>query len=136
MVDIQQTPVAAFSYDLDVCADQTTIVTFTGSASAIAEVIWDFDNPTTLVGSGLGPYTVSWAVPGDKVINLTVIEPGCDTAYNSGIVSVTNMQPPIVNCASTISSVFFDWDDAWNFPRVYLDCTDPRYGYQYDTYCS
>ncbi len=111
MVDIQQTPVAAFSYDLDVCADQTTIVTFTGSASAIAEVIWDFDNPTTLVGSGLGPYTVSWAVPGDKVINLTVIEPGCDTAYNSGIVSVTNMQPPIVNCASTISSVFFDWDD-------------------------
>jgi gliding motility-associated-like protein len=111
MVDIQPTPVANFSFDPDVCADETMVVTFTGSASAIAEVIWDFDNPTTLVGSGIGPYTVSWAVPGNKVINLTVIEPGCDTAYNSAVVTVSTFQPPVVNCTSTISSVFFDWDD-------------------------
>ncbi len=111
MVDIQATPDASFTHELDLCADSTTIVTFTGSASANAEVLWDFDNPTTLVGNGIGPYTVSWAVPGDKLINLTVIEPGCDTAYNSGIISVISFQAPVVNCSSTISSVSFDWND-------------------------
>jgi gliding motility-associated-like protein len=111
MVDIQATPDASFTHELDVCADSTTIVTFTGSASGNAEVLWDFDSPTTVSGTGIGPYTLSWAVPGDKLISLTVIEPGCDTAFNSGIISVTSFQAPVVNCSSTISSVLFNWND-------------------------
>jgi gliding motility-associated-like protein len=110
-VDIQATPVADFSFQPDICTDSTMIITFTGSASAIAEVIWDFDNPSILMGSGLGPYTVGWSIPGNKVINLTVIEPGCDTAYNSAVVTVQSFLPPVVNCSSTISSVHFDWND-------------------------
>lgn len=111
MVDITPTPVASFIVDTDLCVDSTTVVTFTGTASAIAEIIWDFDNPTTITGTGVGPYAISWAVPGDKVINLTVIEPGCDTAFYSTTVSVTNLIPPVINCSSTINSVTFDWDD-------------------------
>lgn len=110
-VDITPPPIASFTHDPDLCADSTTIVTFTGSASPNAEVIWDFDNPTTLTGTGLGPFVVSWAIPGDKVINLTVIEPGCDTTATSGMVTVSNLQPPVINCSSTINSVLFDWDD-------------------------
>lgn len=111
MVDIQQTPVADFSFDLDVCTDSIMIVTFTGIASPQAIITWDFDNPTTLVGTGLGPYMISWSTPGDKLINLTLEEPGCDTDFNSGIVTVHTFLPPVINCSSTINSVHFEWND-------------------------
>jgi hypothetical protein len=110
-VDIIPSPVATFTYTPDVCVDQVQTVTFTGSASVNSTVIWDFNNPTTLTGSGIGPYNVSWALEGNKVITLTVIEPGCDTAFNSGIVTVSHLDVPVINCTSTISSIMFDWAD-------------------------
>ena len=110
-VDILPAPVASFTYETQVCADSTTIITFTGAASVNAEVIWDFNNPTTLIGTGTGPYTVSWAIPGDKTVTLTVIEPGCDTAFFSQTISVSSFVAPLVNCTSTIDSVHFEWDD-------------------------
>lgn len=102
-------PVANFSSAPAACADSTTIITFTGSASASAQAIWDFDSPTNLAGSGFGPYSVSWAVPGDKTISLTVIEPGCDTATYTSTITVQTIQPPVINCTSTLSSVEFNW---------------------------
>ena len=51
------------------CADSTTVITFTGQASPSAEVNWNFSNPTTQMGTGLGPYTLSWSTPGDKVVS-------------------------------------------------------------------
>ena len=110
-VEIIPSPVADFNYDLDVCSGETTTITFTGSAGPNAQFIWDFDSPASVTGSGIGPYMVTWNITGDKVVNLTVIEPGCDTAYTSGIISVSNLLTPNVNCSSTINSVTFDWDD-------------------------
>jgi gliding motility-associated-like protein len=110
-VDIISTPVASFDYDLDVCVDSTMTITFTGSASANAMAVWDFGNPSSVVGSGFGPYMVTWSVPGPKVIDLMVIEPGCDTAFTTAIVSVSNLLAPVINCFSTIDSVAFDWND-------------------------
>ena len=111
IVDIIPTPVATISHVLDLCKDTVATVTFTGTAGPNAEFVWDFDSPTTLTGSGPGPYDVSWNLPGPKVINLMVIEPGCDTATTSGIITVTNLLPPTVNCSSTIDSVNFEWND-------------------------
>ena len=111
MVDIKPAPLAAFTSFPDICADSNLVVTFTGIASANAEIIWDFDSPTNVTGSGIGPYNVSWSVPGNKLITLTVIEPGCDTSFISHPVVVSNLQAPIINCSSTLSSVDFDWDD-------------------------
>jgi gliding motility-associated-like protein len=110
-VDIIPTPVASFTFTPDVCIDQLNTITFTGSASANATVIWDFNNPTTLTGSGIGPYNISWALEGNKTITLTVIEPGCDTAFNSAIVTVSHLDVPVINCTSTINSILFDWAD-------------------------
>jgi len=110
-VDIQTTPIAAFSFETDVCNDSTTIITFTGIAGPNTQATWDFDSPDSVSGSGFGPYMVSWNINGDKVISLLLIQPGCDTSFTSGIVTVSNLLTPIVNCTSTIDSITFDWDD-------------------------
>ncbi len=110
-VDIQPTPVADFSYEIDICNDSTMVITFTGSAGPNTEFAWNFDNPDSVSGSGFGPYIVSWNLDGDKVVSLLLIQPGCDTSFFSGIVSVSSLQTPIVNCTSTINSITFDWDD-------------------------
>lgn len=110
-VDIQPTPESEFTYPNDACVDSTITITFSGSAGPNAIYTWDFDNPTTVVGSGVGPYTVSWSTPGDKVINLLVDEPGCATDFASGIITVSNLLTPTINCSSTINSVTFTWDD-------------------------
>ncbi len=110
-VTIIPPPAASFTYEPLVCADSTTVITFTGNASVNAEVYWDFDNPSTITGSGYGPYTVSWGVPGNKTVSVQVIEPGCDTAFFSQVIAVSTLQAPVVNCSSTLSSVTFDWAD-------------------------
>ncbi|MEP6794136.1 MAG: gliding motility-associated C-terminal domain-containing protein, partial [Saprospiraceae bacterium] len=110
-VDIQTSPVANFSFDPDICNDSTTTITFTGTAGPTAQYLWDFDNPSSITGSGAGPYTVSWNIDGNKVVSLQLIQPGCDTSFTSAIVTVSNLLTPVINCASTIGSVTFDWDD-------------------------
>lgn len=110
-VDIISLPVAAFTVVDDACTNQTATVTFTGSASVNASFEWNFDNPTSVNGSGAGPYNLTWSLPGDKVITLTIIEPGCDTAMTSDTVTVTSLLAPVINCSSTIDSISFDWDD-------------------------
>ncbi len=110
-VDIQPSPVATFSFTPDVCNDSTTIITFTGSAGPNVVYSWDFDSPSSVTGSGAGPYNVSWNIDGNKVVSLLLIQPGCDTSFFSGIVTVSNLLTPIINCSSTINSITFDWDD-------------------------
>ncbi|MEO6130278.1 MAG: hypothetical protein ABIQ02_00415, partial [Saprospiraceae bacterium] len=110
-VDIQTSPLAAFTVATDVCNDSTTLVTFTGVAGPTAQFLWDFDNPSSITGSGTGPYTVSWNIDGNKVISLQIIQPGCDTSFTSTIVTVSNLLTPIINCSSTLNSITFDWDD-------------------------
>lgn len=110
-VEIIPTPVADFTVDIDVCDNTATTVTFTGSASATAEFIWDFGGANVISGSGVGPYVIEWSLSGNKVVELQVIEPGCDTALHSEIVTVTSFQAPVINCNSTINSIAFDWDD-------------------------
>jgi hypothetical protein len=103
--------VSEFSYETDICNGTTQVITFTGEAGPNTEYIWNFDNPDSLSGSGLGPYEVSWSLDGDKIVSLLLIQPGCDTSFFSGIITVHSLQTPIVNCSSTINSITFDWDD-------------------------
>ncbi len=110
-VDLKPAPVASFDFEPLLCADSSTVIVFTGEASPSAEVTWNFNNPTTLMGSGLGPYTLSWGTPGSKIVSVQVIEPGCDTAFFSQVITVSVLQEPVVNCSSTLSSVTFDWAD-------------------------
>lgn len=110
-VEVIQAPESTFSVDPSICVNEITTITFTGRASSNAQVIWSFNTPSTISGSGLGPYQVSWANPGMKTITLTVIEPGCDTSFTSVNISVEILTSPTINCNSTINSIDFDWTD-------------------------
>lgn len=110
-VDILPTPDADFTIPAAACIDQVVTATFTGDASPNAEINWDFDSPSSLTGSGEGPYQVAWNIPGLKNVTLQVIEPGCDTSELTLTVDVTNLVAPVINCTSTLTSITFDWDD-------------------------
>src|SRR5688572_28380579 len=110
-VEIIQSPVATFNFDPAICVNETTTITFTGTASPTAQFIWDFNTPSSLTGSGAGPYQLSWAGSGNKVISLSIIEPGCDTSSSVVNINVEYLSSPVINCASTINSIHFDWDD-------------------------
>ena len=110
-VEIIQSPVITFSYDQSVCINEMTTITFTGTATPNAQFIWDFNTPSTITGSGPGPYQLSWASPGNKNVTLSVIEAGCDTASATINVAVEILPSPVINCTSTINSISFDWED-------------------------
>lgn len=110
-VQIIQSPVATIDFAPEICVNELTSITFTGTASPTAQFIWDFNTPSSVTGTGLGPYQLSWAGAGNKTISLSIIEPGCDTAYKSVNINVDYLPSPVINCISTINSIDFDWDD-------------------------
>ncbi|MEM7368204.1 MAG: PKD domain-containing protein [Bacteroidota bacterium] len=97
-----QVPVTVFSLpnsdfvsDPDVCVNSVTNVSYSGNATAAANYSWDFDGGFVISGSGQGPYTVEWNIPGTKNICLIVEENGC--------FSTVNCQQIIVNSNPVVS---------------------------------
>ncbi|HBS86582.1 MAG: hypothetical protein A2W91_20395 [Bacteroidetes bacterium GWF2_38_335] len=68
---------AAFTIDAPACFDETTTVTYTGNASAIADYFWNFNGADILSGSGDGPYLIQWSAPGYYDIQLTISQNNC-----------------------------------------------------------
>src|SRR6187401_2377842 len=60
-VMIQSAPFASINLDGSICKDSAALIQFIGSASANAVFTWNFDNPSSFSGSGIGPYNVTWA---------------------------------------------------------------------------
>jgi gliding motility-associated-like protein len=76
-VVIKSLPTSSFSVaPTSVCAKDTTIITYTGNASAAATYTWNFGSAIT-IGTGAGPYKASYNAPGTKTVFLTVTEQGC-----------------------------------------------------------
>lgn len=74
---------SAFTTSAPVCMFNVATITYTGSASPSANYTWGFDGGTVISGSGQGPYTVSWTIPGTKNITLTVTENNCPSAITT-----------------------------------------------------
>jgi hypothetical protein len=81
-------PSSRFTAISPVCQGQSTILTYLGSASPNATVIWDLAGGTQTGGTGLGPLNVSWNTPGQKIIRLTVSDFGCNGATFTDTVNV------------------------------------------------
>lgn len=77
-----------FATPTQLCPDATATITYSGTASANAIYTWDFDGGTVVSGSGAGPYVVNWANPGNKNLNLSVVEFGCQGLTSNFIVEV------------------------------------------------
>lgn len=76
-VYVQELPSADFNVISPICQGQATAINYFGSGGANAIGNWNFGGGSLLSGTNLGPLTVSWATPGQKVISLFVAENGC-----------------------------------------------------------
>ena len=94
-VTVYTLPTATFLADPDVCVNSTASIAYAGNASPTATYSWDFDGGLVVSGSGQGPYTVEWNIPGPKNICLIVEENGC--------ISTTQCHQLLVNALPVIT---------------------------------
>ena len=71
-----------------ICQGLSTILTYTGTATAAAIYTWGFDGGTGNPASGLGPININWSTPGTKNVTLQVNEAGCISTVTTVPVSV------------------------------------------------
>ena len=112
VIIINAQPTATFTVDDNICIDQASTLTYTGSASAGATYQWSFDGGVAVPGNGAGPHEVSWTSAGTKTISLIVTENDCSSEAFTQDVDVDPLLPePVINCNTTTSSVEFSWMD-------------------------
>ncbi|TAH41779.1 MAG: PKD domain-containing protein [Bacteroidetes bacterium] len=104
---------ASFTVVDTICQGSSTLVTFTGIASAGATFTWNFGNATVLSGSGRGPYSIVWNSPGNETVSLSVTDNPCATISTS--LSVNVIPIPVASittnatvCAGDQTSVIFN----------------------------
>ena len=74
---VNPTPTAVFTAETPICLNETSTLTYTGSAGSNASFSWNLNGGTALNGGGAGPIEAQWATPGIKTIILQVEENGC-----------------------------------------------------------
>lgn len=110
VIDVFDTPLAAFTLTPDICRDSTAQVSFTGTAGPGATYSWDFDGATVQSGSGAGPYELSWSTDGPHTVSLDLTENGCAAAQATQQINVsTPLSTPVINCTTGLTSVSFSW---------------------------
>jgi len=108
---IFNTPTSDFTVDGLICEDNTSTITYTGSATSSATYTWDFDGGTIVSGSGDGPYEIQWPNAGTYTVSLMVAEDGCMSGLTEQTVQVDDLLvAPDIECNSTVSSIEFSWD--------------------------
>ncbi len=112
-VDVHAVPTSTFTAaPTPICTSDSTLVTYSGSATANATYTWNFGGGSATPGTGQGPHSIVWNTPGSKTISLTVAENGCTSAQSSQNVQVDAPLPaPVINCATTTSDILFAWTD-------------------------
>lgn len=107
-------PVAAFSADLtEACVGQAVVLNFTGAMLlAGSNYNWDFAGGNASPGTGVGPHTVTWNTPGQKVLSLVVTENGCvSEPFILDIDIVAPLPAPALACGEgSVDSVSFSWN--------------------------
>jgi gliding motility-associated-like protein len=143
VINVVPTPEAAFFVQDTVCVSDISQITYVGNNNAIANFDWDFNGATISSGSGIGPYQLSWATPGNKNVCLTVRDQGCQSprictpvyvspAPNLSIANVPNQcfDGNSFNFTASGSSDTYFWDFGQGaFPRTSLSATPPAVSY-------
>ncbi len=103
---------ASFSMPAAFCLGDTAEVFFTGSATADAELRWDFGGGAILAGNGLDsdPYLITWPSEGTFTTQLEVVDPGCGNDFSSQSINIAAPLPQtVINCQAGLDSVLFTW---------------------------
>ncbi len=92
-VDVYPSPTSTFTTSASqVCGAAPVTVSYTGNAPASATFVWNFNGGVASPASGIGPFSVTWATPGVKTINLEVHVGSCISSVTSH--TVTILPPP------------------------------------------
>jgi gliding motility-associated-like protein len=109
--EVIDTPVISFAMPANACAGEQIGVSFTGTLLPGAVVSWNFDGATILSGSGVGPYTLSWNLPGSHTVSVTVQQMGITTTESNTIevftVPTANFNVPAAVCVGESAAVNF-----------------------------
>ncbi len=101
-----------FSIDTSVCVDNPTTIDFIGTGINITGYTWDFAGGTILSGNEMGPYEISWDIPGEKFVSLVTTDiNGCPSNSTVEVISIKiPLTPTAVNCDPSVGEVEFTWE--------------------------
>jgi len=103
-------PVAAFEMPDSICQQDTALIRFTGLAQPGATFLWDFGGGSSANLPGDSLQLVSWPAAGQKIVSLQIGQEGCVSGLPADTIEVQPLlQPPLINCRSTETSVEFYW---------------------------
>lgn len=82
-VPVEFHPTSEFICPDSICVNEEVEIQYIGNALENSTYFWDFDGGTIVLGTGQGPYQITWDVPGLKVVSLFVQfgENVSDTTY-------------------------------------------------------
>ncbi len=110
MLTVKPVPTANFTATAVSCLNSAVTLNYTGTGSAGASYNWFFDGGTAVPGTGPGPHTVTFPFAGSKAVTLTVTENGCTSpVFIQNITVESPLATPVINCATTTSSIVFSW---------------------------
>ncbi len=104
IIRVHPFPGATTTFNSHLCKGVSSTFTYTGIGTTNANYLWIFDPLSNIVsGSGQGPYSAYWDIPGTFPIILTVSEFNCSSSDTSYIVIDENPIPeftasPLVGC--------------------------------------
>lgn len=87
-IAIYNIPTSTFTKPLQICEEAEVTITYTGTGSTLGIYNWNFDGGDVIAGTNQGPYQVSWSVPGQKNITLSVTENGCTSPTTQDTIRV------------------------------------------------
>ena len=90
-IDIKTNATASISAPLTGCVGQSALINFTGTASSTATYSWTFGiGATPATATGIGPHTVVWSSPGNKNIQVSVLDGGCPSVSATSSILIGN----------------------------------------------
>ncbi len=109
-IEVLPVPVAEFTLPDTICIPDTAVIEFTGRADPSAVFTWDFDGGISADAPNDTLQHINWNSPGQKIISLQIEQEGCLSELFTDTIEVQALlQPPVVNCRSTETSVEFFW---------------------------
>ncbi len=80
---------------------QLISLSYTGNADTQAVFSWSLNGGTVVSGTGRGPLSVRWDLPGTKRVQLTISQNGCQVVSSSLVITITGNSPIDEPCLAT-----------------------------------
>ena len=146
LVNVTPNPTCTLSVQSPICSDDSSLVQYSGTATAAATTNWFFDGANVLSGSGIDPHYLQWTNMGTYHITLSVTENACtsrtDTAeiivYETPIISISAIDTSVcdslpidfISSPSGMASYHWEFGDPLGIGKDTANIQNPSYIYR------